>query len=72
MARLYADEHFPLNLAKALRALGHDVLTVQEAGKADQRIPDEEMPIHSPIRAISIAGSANSSLSIMAVAPQMV
>jgi hypothetical protein len=37
VARLYADEYFPLNLTKALRTLGHDVLTVQEAGKADQR-----------------------------------
>jgi predicted nuclease of predicted toxin-antitoxin system len=26
-----------------LRALGHDVLTVQEAGKANLKIPDEEV-----------------------------
>jgi len=26
-----------------LRALGHDVLTVQETGKADQAVPDDEI-----------------------------
>jgi hypothetical protein len=26
-----------------LRNLGHDVLTVQEAGNANQRIPDEQV-----------------------------
>lgn len=43
MARLYADEHFPRRLTQLLRELGHDVLTVQEAGKAEQRIPDEDV-----------------------------
>jgi 2,3-bisphosphoglycerate-independent phosphoglycerate mutase len=43
MARLYTDEHFPRESVLALRALGHDVLTVQEAGKANQGIPDEEV-----------------------------
>lgn len=43
MARLYADEQFPRIVVKLLRALGHDILTVQEAGKANQRIPDEEV-----------------------------
>ena len=32
MARLYADEQFPFSVVKFLRELGHDVLTVQEAG----------------------------------------
>ena len=34
MAFLYADEQFPRQVVILLRALGHDVLTVQEAGKA--------------------------------------
>jgi Domain of unknown function (DUF5615) len=31
--RLYADEQFPHSVSELLRTLGHDVLTVQEAGK---------------------------------------
>ena len=34
MARLYADEQFPRKVVELLRNLGHDVLTVQEAGNA--------------------------------------
>ncbi len=41
MARLYADEDFPLPVVEELRRLGHDVRTVQEAGRAGQRIRDE-------------------------------
>lgn len=43
MARLYANENFPLKVVQQLRALGHDVLTVAEAGNAGQRIPDHEV-----------------------------
>lgn len=43
MARLYADEQFPLGTVLALRTLGHDILTVQEAGKANQQVPDVEV-----------------------------
>jgi extradiol dioxygenase family protein len=43
MARFYADEQYPYPVVKCLRDLGHDVLTVQEAGKANQRIPDDEV-----------------------------
>jgi predicted nuclease of predicted toxin-antitoxin system len=43
MARFYADEQFPLPVVELLRNLGHDVLTVQEAGNANQRIPDEQV-----------------------------
>lgn len=43
MARLYADEQFPFPVVELLRAMGHDVLTVQEAGNAEQGIPDEEV-----------------------------
>ncbi|NEO95647.1 MAG: hypothetical protein F6K56_37945 [Moorea sp. SIO3G5] len=34
MARLYADEQFPLPVVQILRDFGHNVLTVQEAEKA--------------------------------------
>jgi Domain of unknown function (DUF5615) len=40
MARLYADEDFPLPAVEELRRLGHDVLTVQEAGRAGKGIDD--------------------------------
>lgn len=43
MARLYADEHFPRIVSELLRAMGHDVLTVQEAGNANLGIPDPEV-----------------------------
>ncbi len=43
MARLYADEQFPKRVVEYLRALGHDVLTVKEAGKANLKIPDAEV-----------------------------
>ncbi|MEH2410554.1 DUF5615 family PIN-like protein [Nostoc sp.] len=43
MVRFYADEQFPFPVVELLRALGHDVLTVQEAENADQGIPDEEV-----------------------------
>ena len=40
MANLYTNENFPLKVVQALRSLGHDVLTSQEAGKANLSIPD--------------------------------
>lgn len=43
MARLYANENFPLPVVEELRRLGHDVLTVQETGKGNQAVPDEEV-----------------------------
>ncbi len=43
MARFLADENFPLPVVEELRRLGHDVLTVYEAGKANQRCPDKEI-----------------------------
>jgi hypothetical protein len=43
MASFYADEQFPLKTTQQLRILDHDVLTVQDAGKANQRIPDDEV-----------------------------
>jgi uncharacterized protein with PIN domain len=43
MARLYADEQYPYPVLELLRVLGHDVLTVQEAGRANQKIPDPDV-----------------------------
>ena len=43
MSRLYANENFPLPVVEELRRLGHDVLTTQESGKAEQSMPDEEV-----------------------------
>ena len=43
MARLYTNENFPLPVVEALRSLGHDVLTSQEAGQADQAMPDHDV-----------------------------
>lgn len=41
MALLYADENFPLPVVEELRKLGHDVLTIEEDGRANQGYPDE-------------------------------
>lgn len=41
MARLYSNENFPLPVVAELRRLGHDVLTIQETGKAGQAVADE-------------------------------
>ena len=41
MAFLYSNENFPLPVVEELRRLGHDVLTIQETGKANQEFPDE-------------------------------
>jgi len=40
---LYTNENFPLPAVLRLRALGHDVLTSSEAGKANQKITDEDV-----------------------------
>ena len=43
MARFYANENFPRPVALELRRLGHGVLTIQETGKAGQRVTDEQV-----------------------------
>ena len=43
MARFYADEQYPYPVVECLRLLGHDALTVQEAGNGNQRIPDPDV-----------------------------
>lgn len=41
MFRLLADENFPLPVTEELRALGHDVVTLEELGKSGRRLADE-------------------------------
>jgi hypothetical protein len=43
VAFLYSNENFPKPVVEELRRLGHDVLTVLEAGKAEQSIPDDQV-----------------------------
>lgn len=43
MALLYANENFPLQVVEALRQLGHDVLTVREAGLDNQRVSNADV-----------------------------
>ena len=43
MAKLYANENFPLPVVERLRQFGHDVVTIQETGKADQKTADEDV-----------------------------
>lgn len=41
MASLYADEDFSYPVVQRLRQLGHDIVTAQEAGQANQGVGDE-------------------------------
>lgn len=43
MARLYSNENFPLPVVEELRGLGHDVLTIQETGSANQAMTDDDV-----------------------------
>ena len=43
MALLYSNENFPKRVVEELRRLGHDVLTSLEAGRANQKIPDDQV-----------------------------
>jgi hypothetical protein len=43
MGRLFADEDFDHPVVEELRRLGHDVLTVQDAGRANQGLPDVDV-----------------------------
>lgn len=43
MASLYSNENFPKRVVEELRRLGHDVLTAYEAGRANQKIPDDQV-----------------------------
>ena len=43
MAQVYADENVPETVTNALRAIGHDVLTARDDGRANQQIPDPDV-----------------------------
>jgi predicted nuclease of predicted toxin-antitoxin system len=43
MAKFYSDEDFPMPVSVALRALGHDVATIQQRGMANESTPDLEV-----------------------------
>jgi hypothetical protein len=43
VARLYSDENFPMPVVEELRQLGHDVVSIQERGRASEGTPDEEV-----------------------------
>ncbi len=43
MARLLADENFPLPVIRELRRLRHDVVTLEELRQADRGLTDEEV-----------------------------
>lgn len=43
MIRLYSNENFDFQVVGFLRQLGYDVLTALDAGRANQRIPDEQV-----------------------------
>lgn len=43
MAKLYANENFPLPVVERLRQFGHDVITIQETAKAEQRTSDQDV-----------------------------
>ncbi|MDA0813999.1 MAG: DUF5615 family PIN-like protein [Verrucomicrobia bacterium] len=41
--KFYSNENFPQPVVRALRESGYDVLTSLDAGRANQRVPDEEV-----------------------------
>jgi hypothetical protein len=41
VARIFADENFPFPVVEALRRVGHDVVTVADAGKGGQALNDK-------------------------------
>jgi predicted nuclease of predicted toxin-antitoxin system len=43
MALLYADENFDHPVVAHLRSMGQDVVTAQQAGQANQAIPDSQV-----------------------------
>jgi hypothetical protein len=43
MARCYSNENFPFPAVVELRRLGHEVLTIQETGQANQSLSDEDV-----------------------------
>lgn len=54
MASLYSNENYPLGIVEALRALGHDVLTAQQAGNSGRGVPDAEVLSFATARARAV------------------
>jgi hypothetical protein len=42
-AKLYSNENFPIPVVQVLRTFGHDVITIQEQGRANESTPDPEV-----------------------------
>ena len=47
MAKLYSNENFPLPVVQELRRLGHDILTIQDTGKAGQFVEDDLVLVYA-------------------------
>ena len=43
MAKLYSNENFPIPVVRELRNLGHDVVTIQERGRANEATSDPDV-----------------------------
>lgn len=43
MARLYSNENFPIQVVQVLRKHGHDIVTIQEQGKANEAVADPDV-----------------------------
>ena len=43
MAKLYANENFPIGVVEQLRAMGHDVVMTHDTGQSDRSVPDDEV-----------------------------
>ncbi len=64
MARLYSNEDLPLSVVERFRALGHDVLTVQEAPGQDRTSERKEGGIHTLDAAREVTGLIGSDFAI--------
>ena len=54
MVLLYSNENFPIPVVDELRRLGHDVLTIQETGKANQKFSDEAVLAYADTESRSV------------------
>jgi len=43
VARLFSDENFPLPVVEELRRLGHDVVSIQDRGRAGEGVLDPDV-----------------------------
>ena len=61
MARLYGDENFDVQAMAKLHSLGNDTLTARDAGKVNQRIPDQEVlvRVHEPLSIFDLLDSTS-------------